>query len=144
MTRLLQENELEPGTQRLWDQYFTTESQSVSLQKKDESVTFRKLCETIAARISNLVNISEPYLIPYSGVNIFPRFWKLFPYTLKLFPCTKSKIFIYKLLLHKPILWCSYYASMLTKHFFDFFPACSLLLQPAQKDNFPLFSNLLA
>ena len=69
MTRLLQERELEPGTQRLWDQYSTTESQSVSLQKRDEFVSVRKLCENIAARISNLVNISEPYLIPYLNLD---------------------------------------------------------------------------
>ena len=30
------------------------------------------------------------------------------------------------------------------KDFFAFFPACSLLLQPARKKNFQLFSNLLA
>ena len=42
------------------------------------------------------------------------------------------------------LLFCSYYASMLAKNFFDFFPACALLLEPARKENFQLFSNLLA
>ena len=65
-------------------------------------------------------------------------------------PSAVSKIFAYvqihfenKIYLNN-LLWRSYYASMLTKHFFDFFPACSLLLQPARKENFQLFSNLLA
>ena len=44
----------------------------------------------------------------------------------------------------KCVLWCSYYASMLAEQFFVFFPACSLLLQPARKENSWLFSNLLA
>ena len=65
----MQERELEPGTQRLLDQYSTTESKSVSLQKRDEFVSFRKLCETIAARILNLVNISKPYLIPHFNLS---------------------------------------------------------------------------